>query len=160
MMSLVALLTVGLFLTPSVSATCGYSYTYNTKQCNSPYSPGDENAAPSMSGLNTRDAHRVTFLNAEDVVFVMSNTEIFVQNGKAFDRHVYVFMDGKVIDVIDVGVHPNQVGQKWLGIGGQRASIPFDVYYEILPDGRLVDNGAGYQHVFTDLNGERYIEED
>ena len=122
----------------------------------------DYNAAPSMSGFNTRDADRVTFYGLlEDPTFVMSNSEIKILNGKAIQRYIPVFFDSVLIDIIDVGISPSGVGHNtWIGIGGQTVDIPFGAYYEVTPEGKLLNHGDGYQSVFRDLNDMKVFQED
>ena len=116
----------------------------------------DSNGAPSMSGFNTRDADRVQFSGAKDVVFVMSNTEIHILAGQATSSYVTVSMDGYPIDIISTGVSQDRIdnmrGQS-IGIGGQVIDIPFEAYYFVDDEGHLYHNGAGYQNVWYDAEG-------
>jgi len=119
-------------------------------------SPEDSNGAPHLSGVNTNDADRVTFGNVlERPVFIMSNTEIFVLNGKAIADKVPVFFDGVQIGEIKTRA-PSMIGHdQWTGIGGEIVQIPFEVYYKVTDDGKLLthDNGLitvpeALQHLF------------
>ncbi len=120
--------------------------------------PLDSNGAPSMSGFNTRDADRVMFTNVvKQPIFIMSNTEIHIQQGMATDRYVEVYFDGILIDTIDLRKSPSgDPHDKWVGFGGKIIDIPFWAYYSINEEAKLIYHGEGNQHhVSRDLN---YIE--
>lgn len=112
----------------------------------------DENAAPSLSGFNTRDADRISFGNVlEQPVFVMSNTEIHVLSGKAISPWVPVYFDGVLIDIIFTS-HGKHENTPWTGFGGEIIDIPFEAYYYVTEEGQLIHHGKGYQHIFRDFS--------
>ena len=155
---LLLLLTIVISGTPIVYAGGNYwdAYVPETQPETQPESQDisirDPNSAPSMGGFSARNNANITFIGAHDVIFLTTNTEIFIMEGKATQQYVFIFFDGEFIDTIDVGVDPKTQGD-WLSIGGKIADIPFDVFYSISSDGHLIHKGAGYQHVFIDLQG-------
>jgi hypothetical protein len=91
----------------------------------------------------------------------MSNTEIQILEGHATQRHVSVFFDGVLIEVIDIGTFPTgDHREPWLSIGGQTVKIPLGAYYEVTHEGKLIHHGEGYQHVFRDLSSKQMFNED
>jgi len=122
----------------------------------------DHNSAPSMGGITTMHNDRIFFTGvAEQPVFGSTTTEIFIHNGKAIQEKVYVFFDGCYIDTIDVGIAPSgERHETWIGIGGQRAEIPFEAYNYVTDEGQLIHLGEGYPNVFRDLNQMRTFNED
>ena len=117
--------------------------------------------ASSLNGWTSYDRERVTFEGVNHTpIYIMSTSTIYIIQGQAIDQYVKVYFDNKLIETIDLGIMPDFTPHRqWVGFSDY-VTIPFEAYYEITEDGKLLDKYRGNQNVSYDADGNKIYLDD